>query len=341
VTSISFDFEKDGSIDRVERFSYDEQGRITSESIESDGQMRGGTSYTYFEDDLIKVETQFDVTNIGYENGRVVSIDLVDNANEEFNSQTLYLYDNSGRLTGTVGDTYLYQNDDCLITPSGADEADPEAAELTIAYAGNRISRISSDDGNFAIDFNYNSSNQLSGTTDRFKCDDFDDFDSDFFGFGSGSDNDDTSAIDDTATIDDDQFIDQTNVLGYDDAGRLISSNTSDSFDENRLSVVYDNLGRVSSVTDTDVDGFQDDSIETTTVVYTYNDQDLIVSIDSTSVDSDPGIFVTPSFIATIEYENESCVTAVTIDPLVLATVNSFQSVVTRQDPLLCTYPVD
>lgn len=303
VTSISFDYDKNGSIDRIERFGYDESGRIIQKTVEDAGGSIDTSTYLYFEDDLIEIQSESAVEKYGYESGRVVSYQYIYGANENDEEDTLFYYDGNGRLSGVFGNNSLYYGDDCDSSTS-FEPTIVEPPELNIIYANSRIANINSEDGVFTSAYTYNSNNQLSEIEENYSC----------------------------ATPD-------ITRLEYDSAGRILSLETTTEFYITTLEATYDNAGKVTRTVSTDGDIFSEP--ETITADYIYNEQDLIVSIDSTTVDPNPSFFISPSFIATIEYEAESCLTAVTVNPLKLATLTNFELNVRRNDALLCTFPLE
>lgn len=316
VTSISIDIDKNGTIDSIQRYEYDENGRIRSKTLERDGELVDTTTYTHFDGDLIAIESDDERQEYGYENGQVVSYNYLNKFDDVYNTQTLFLYE-GGQLTNTIGETSLYDDDECDLISTSTDAADTtDEPELSITYAGNRVSKITSANGVFAADFVYNANSQLTRITDRYKCDD-------------------------QFEIDSQENIDSIKSFEYDSAGRLNLATNDYRFGRQTIEVFYDDNGRLSSLVETDVESFSNTVESTTTADYFYNDEGQIVSIDSTTVEPDPGFFITPSYIATIEYESESCVTAVTVDPLKLATIDSFRAATVRNDPLLCTYPLE
>ncbi len=305
VSSISFDYDKDGSIDRSVRYNYDENGRMIQRISENEEGAIDTTTFLYFDDDLIEIRSDGETEKYGYENGRVVSYEYLYAANEIYNEETFYYYDNNGRLTSVIGDNNFYYSDDCeTALEFGETEQDP--TELSITYANGRIANISSTDGVFSSTYSYNSSNQPIRIEDKYSCYDEP----------------------------------EVTLLQYNSEGTMVSREFISEFFSTKFEAVYDNNGKAIRTVNTDRDfpGAEPDS--TTTDEYTYNEENLVISIDSTTVDPDPGFLVTPSYLATIEYESETCLTAPIVNPLSLATLTNFNIDIKRNDPSLCNLPL-
>jgi len=303
ISRINIDFDNDGTIDRVQSYTYDEQGRITSETLEGeDGGVTSTDTYIYSGDNLVQVNQNDDVIQTYiYENDRVVSRQLTD-LFDQSSFETFYQYDDNGRLVGTTGETDIYEEDECRLVG----EALESPAQLSIQYAGDRVSSIESDNGEYTLSFTYDSDSRLTQITQSYSCNDFPDI----------------------------------TRLTYDSDGRISAYTTQDMFASSTFDVSYDSAGRVNRTIDIDLD-FSGMPELTRTIDYIYNDQGLNTVQDSTTVDLDPGFLTTPSFIATLEYDDESCVTAIAVEPLRLVTLDAFAPVIVRDDPFLCTLPVN
>lgn len=306
VVSISTDVEKDGSIDQVERFNYDDMGRIKNKTTEfSDGRDNRVTDYVYFDNDLIKIKTNSYTIKYLYENDRVVMRQLIDGSDEKYNEETNFLFDNNGRLVGTLGDNNIYNVSECSLTAVTNVELESDVG-LTLNYEGNRLSSITSDDNVYRATLDYNTNNRFTQLSESYDC--FDEI--------------------------------ETFKLVYDSSGRLVSSTDNDGFYLTEDEFSYDSAGRLVTYVSTDYAGssvFE----ERTTAIQSYNDQGLISMLESTTEDNNPGFFIQPSFISTFEYENESCVVAITTNPLMTALLDSLVARYSVNDPLLCNYIVE
>lgn len=303
VVSISTDVEKDGSIDQVERFNYDDIGRIKNKTTEfSDGRDNRVTDYVYFDDDLIEIKTNSYTIKYLYENDRVVMRQLIDGSDEKYNEETNFLFDNNGRLVGTLGYNNIYDVSECRLTAVTNAELESDVG-LTLNYEGNRLSTITSDDSVYSATLDYNTNNQFTQLSESYDC--FDEL--------------------------------ETLKLVYDSSGRIISSTDNDGFYLTEDEFLYDSNGRLVTYVTTFYAGSStfDDR---TTQTQTYNEQGQLSTVESTTVDNNPGFFIQPSFISTIEYENESCVVAIAADPLSLALLDSLGAKYDANSTQLCSY---
>lgn len=132
----------------------------------------------------------------------------------------------------------------------------------------------------------------------------------------------------------------ETIKLVYDASGRVISNTSDDGYYITESEYAYDSEGRLITLVTTDYAGsftFQ----ERITENITYNDQNLLSTLESTTEDNDPGFFVTPSYISTIEYEFESCVVGISVNPLLTVLFDAIGTNNSLEDPLLCNYVLD
>ena len=324
ITSISTDIDKDGSIDQMERFSYDEMDRIKTRTIEyMDSRKDSVTEYIYADNNLIEIKRNSDSNQYLYENGRVVTHLYIDSIDETYNTETNFIYDDSGRLSGVLGETDLYDPNECDVIALEIDLA-VSIPGLNLNYSGNRLSTITSDDGSYTATFTFNDKNQFSSLIETYQCEQI-------------------TGAEAVVGIELPEDFSAESRFTYDDAGRVVLISSREAFYEDENEITYDSAGRPLNYISTYYDGSPSFD-ERITQTFTYNEQGLLSTLESTTEDNSPGFFFTPNYISTLEYENKRCVVAIGVNPLILATLDTLGTSRTanaQNESLLCAYPLE
>jgi len=101
----------------------------------------------------------------------------------------------------------------------------------------------------------------------------------------------------------------------------------------------YDQAGRIQSAVFTE--STEDDYVSSrVTANWSYNEHGFPSKVQRTDEDN---TFLGPqnsSTTMTYEYENKKCKVAISVEPIVLATLDTVSPALVASDPVLCSYPL-
>ncbi len=310
ISTISFEFSDDASVDRQISYLYDDSGRV-SRIVDTEpndpSSVARVTEYEYSADGVtrVNIERADFSTTISYEAG------LVSDISDSDGEQQTYSYDNNQRLVVAVENERLCDDFELLAIGLSTSEFD---------YEDGLLSSITTTDdlGNtLLIRANYNAQDQPVQLIRTESC------------------------------VDDDLLINEIEELSfsYDDAGTP-SGIQSNSFINDTIlissestSITRDDQGRVIEIVERDdLDNTID---ETRTISYGLNGLPSIEVVEF----NNPSLFVVrPATTITYTYEEASCVLSYAISPERLAVVSSLLAASPRfleTEALLCGYPFD
>lgn len=307
ITSIELDVEMDGSIDVTSTMSYDAQGRISNRTIEygpAIGRSDSITDFLYSAGQLVEIKTNNASEMFTYANDMLVNYQYI---SASFEEQKSYRYDSNGRLVGTSGENAIYSDGDCESDTDFSAEPVPEP-DLVLNYTNNRLSSITSSNNVLNEVYTYDAAGRISKISSSYAC--------------PNSENNFTDTL----------------VINYNDKGLVTSIEQTSVEDIYRAEVTYDESDRPIKIVSSYEGIFTNfgNSVDTQTI--TYNEQGLPTAIESTSV---PTSQFSPNTRSTITYEDQSCVVALTADPLIEVASAAFAMRPTNTDPALCLFPLD
>ncbi len=303
VKTISFDYSRNETIDRIETYFYDDLGRVSRiefQDLESTPAVTTTRQYEYSDDGLIRVSESDtgDERVISYQNGRVAAISDSDG------DQQTFRYDSGGRLIEDM------ENDPVCDDFSVAAEGD---TTRVYDYTDGRLSSIDSTDGAFTSAITYNAQSQLQSLLVTENCgDDFDESDELTISYDSLG----------LVTSLEQRSFSGSNIL----------------FAQELTSIERDDQGRVSRIVERDV--LSDTVFQTRN--REYNDDGLPIA-DTLVFNSPSQFFVMRDTTITFSYEDASCVVSYSVNPSRLAIIDALLPSVSfaEEDALLCGYLLD
>lgn len=309
LTSVSYDLERDGSVDRITNYSYDDQGRIVSRQIEDLADAEDSYTVTYeYEGELLisKTSSRGAKDTHTYENGRLIM------SMRHWDGEHRYTYDDSGLLVSTSGEDFLY-DDDCGYFSFDSGESIPVPV-FNVRYNGDKITSAITENEEYSISFEYNSRGQIDAMTR-----------------GCGP----TDAKPDVT-----EFL-------YDSNNRLAGTQTLNGFDAivgsvfsvDSTEIERDTSGKVIKIVD--IEGGSQGETTTTTIDYNENGY---VNAQDVVVTNRPEfqLFRTPDQSIIFNYEEKSCKIAWSSNPAKLLITDVLTAVsLPENNALSCVYPLD
>jgi len=308
-SSISYDWERDGTVNLVWRFNYDDKGRIVSREIEDldDPSNNATVNFEYKDGKLIRKVLDGTVRDEHtYADDKLVS------SKRHWDGEHTYAYDAAGKLISSTGEDYFY-DDDCIRVFS--EQSNPFATpEFDITYneMGRFVSAVTNDNS-YSLSFTYKADGLISRMVQ-----------------GCGSD--DSSPLHFQYTYGNANRIEKFEIINYRDlqAGDINSVDTTE--------FEYDAGGRI--IRSISSEGFAESEIETTE--FSYSDDGMLIGQDLTIANRDPSAFFSiPDQSISIIYEDKPCVAALSSNPATLLVANSIRNSLVNTIALPCTYPLD
>ena len=307
VVAIEDDFGNDLDLDQRIDLDYDGTGRVLSVTLTeftAGSATNEVTSFTYDGNNLVARMDPFQMVNYIIEDDRVVAIE------GDFSGDVSFTYDDEGRITEVVGDTFFFDDDCVILTPAGADPVSA-APQYSLDYdVQGRLAMITGSFGDITS-ISYNSNGRVDTLTNSGEC----------ISPGVG-----------------------TTRFTYNSANlpiRAEGSSVSVVGDEETatIDISYDGDRPVRVV-------FTDTSVEFGTNVITqdfrYNSDGLLEQTVSTFESNDPLLgMATFSQSRTFIYENQSCVQQTNASPVDLLIASNLQVLRPFENALGCGFLAD
>lgn len=279
VRTAETDYEKDGVVDQIDSYSYDDAGQLTEvrSTYPSDvTRTEEVITYRYENGQLVEVTDAQTTMNFVYEMGK-----LVERSEPGVTGFTeRYSYDSENRLTKIRGPS-ARTGDDCTPAKLWND------FEIEIIYAGNKVAQIITPDGRYVETFSYNTNGDPVSIVGVNDCGMFDD--------------------PERASLE----------LTYNTA-RYPSSIVATYIEgfTGTLDVAVDEFGLASGFVYSQAGASSSNIAFLTSTVLTRNNLNLLTQIDSTVEVGPAGRNLDYSFIRTFTYEDKPCKNALSVNPI-------------------------
>jgi len=241
IKTVAIDLDRDGTVDSIVTYNYDDKNRVASREVEDfTTPSRSETiTYNYQGERLISKES----TKAVKKDTHTYENNLLTASSRFWDGDHSYQYNEQGRLIGSTGEDFFY-NDDCDFQFTSPDTyQDPT---FTISYAGGKPKTVATTDGQYNVVFNYEGS-LLSSFRSTYNCD----------------------------ANDPDSTLVSTTSFTRNSAGRATRIQVLDPFFFSDISVTYGANGKATKLVDSRRDG------DITTDI-TYNDDGLTIQTDVT-----------------------------------------------------------
>ena len=298
IATISIDLERDGTADRVIAYGYDSAGRVTSRDTTNlnDPDESERVEYDYEDGFLVRKHSEEGEDVHVYENGFLVM------STRYSDGEHTYRYDADGRLVGSTGDDFFYDDDDDVDPSPGAT---PDPPEFRLNYAGDRVDSIATVDGEYAIAFLHDDRGRVVRMERRYA----------------------------------DALEPAVSAFDYDDEGNVSRVRRFDGSEVSDVRFTRDGSGRLSEVL-TREEEFGDEP-EITAQALEYDTEGFLVSREVTASGQSSAFFFTPDQTLTYTYEDGSCVRSYSSDPAKLAILDVLLATRVSDPSIDCGYPLD
>lgn len=300
------DYDKNGTIDRVDTYSYNDAGQLVSVRSEYPnevGKEDDVTLYNYDNDHLIEQIGPERSFTFSYENGNLIQqTDL-----SVFGLSNQYQYNVDNQLINVEG-VSAGVGDDCdrPFLPS----LEPE---IQLSYSNGNLKEIVTPDGGYTETFTYNSNGSLTNISGIDEC--------------GGSGDPDTFTLDITYANNRPVSINATRFDGDTDTLELSLNGSS-----RATGYVY-RFARVSN-------GALENFIVASTVL-SYDAEGRLATMDATTELAPPRSSFEPSFIRTFTYEPLPCQNQTSINPVSKLIAPYFDSLAESAGWSQCNFPLD
>jgi len=279
VRTAETDYDKDGVVDRLDSYSYNDTGQLTEvrTTYPSDfTRTEEVTTYHYENGQLVEVTDAQTTMNLVYEMGKLV--ERTEPGLLGFTER--YSYDSENRLTKIRGPS-ARTGDDCTPAMLWND------FEIEIIYAENKVSQIITPDGRYVETFSYNTNGDLISIVGLNDCGMFGD--------------PERASLELTY-----------NTARYPSSivATLIEGHTS------ILDVAVDELGLASGFVFSQVPASSSNTAFLVSAVLTRNNLNLLTQVDSTVEVGPAGRNLHDSYIRTFTYEDKPCKNALSVNPI-------------------------
>jgi len=279
VRTAETDYEKDGVVDQIDSYSYDDAGQLTEvrSTYPNDvTRTEEVITYRYENGQLVEVTDAQTTMILVYEMGKLV--ERSESGVTGFTER--YSYDSQNRLTKIKGPS-ARTGDDC--SPAML----PNDFEIEIIYDGNKVAQIITPDGRYVETFSYNTNGDLVNIVGVNDCGIFDD--------------PERSSLE----------------LTYNTA--RYPSSIMATFIEGftgTLDVAVDELGLASGFVYSMTGASSNNTAFLTSTVLTRDNLNLLTQVESTVEVGPTGSNRGHSFIRTYTYEDKPCKSALSVNPI-------------------------